>query len=110
MNSPLFYIFQLYVDGTIAIKKLNLSAQAEYSDLVNDYGLLSKERSLAPSTLRLHASVGNEYVFDSAASVHNSEINNVLELKIPIQNKSLDFKWTTKNKVDIAPAKYVNVS
>lgn len=100
----------MYVDGTIAIKSLNLSVQTEYSDLVNDYGLLSKERSLEPSTLHLHANVGKEYVFDSAASVHNSEISNVLELKVPIQNKSMDLKWTTKNKVDIAPAKHVNVS
>lgn len=78
--------------------------------MVNDYGLLSKERSLPPSTLRLHANVGDEYMVDSAAAIHNSEISNVLELKLPLQNKSFDLKWTTKNKVDIAPAKYVNVS
>lgn len=94
----------------MVIKPLNLSGQIEYSDLVNEYGLLSKERSLPPSTLHLHANFGSDYLFDTAATIHNSEIDNVLEMRVPLQNKLLDVKLTTKNKVDVAAGKYVNVS
>ena len=99
------------MDGDIVKRKLNLSADVQYAHSVYNADEATRELALPPTHYHIRASLGDDYVVDSEGNAENTEVNNVLRLKMPVQGqKPFALQWTTNTKADISPSKYVVVS
>lgn len=105
-----FFTTQIMVDGSIIKSKTNLQFDTSFSNLIYNYGLLSQQSSVPPTTYRIIGNYGESYLIDLDGKLEKSELSNTLALRVPINNQPFNVKYTGVTVLDITNSKNILVS